>query len=242
MVGCIIRMKSITASFRNSDFQNFHKTFPLPPPTTIVGLLGAAKGFSPKEAQEYCEENKLFFGVKGISKSSAKDLWKHINFNEKSENRGIISKEILFNNEFYLVFASENNQVIQDLKQDFLYPKYALTFGMSDSLAKVFKEIEINEVAEYDNKLENTIIEGDLVSKLLKQMFLGEDFNFTLSRREPLGFNVPTRFKYESDSDTRKVAAKRFFSFVNTKIELNQEQFLGFKTSDNQHFIPIFPF
>ncbi|NJN33797.1 MAG: CRISPR-associated protein Cas5 [Saprospiraceae bacterium] len=50
---CLIQVQSQTATFRNPEFQNFHKSFALPPPTTIVGLAGAALGFDAKAAQDF---------------------------------------------------------------------------------------------------------------------------------------------------------------------------------------------
>lgn len=53
MLHCVIEIRSVTASFRNPEFQNFHKSFRLPPPTTLIGLAGAALGLSPKSAQDF---------------------------------------------------------------------------------------------------------------------------------------------------------------------------------------------
>lgn len=242
MYACIIKMESVTASFRNPDFQNFHKSFTLPPPTTLVGILGAALGLSPKEVQSYCEENQIYLGVNGTSQSLSRDLWKHINFNEKSDGRGIITREILFKNKFIFVFASNEKSVIEKIKTAFHSPVYALTFGTSDSLAKVSHDIElVHDLVEH-NTISNTLIEGDIVSMLLNQMYLGGSFAFSLSSKEPIGFNIPTRFMYEADNEVRKVSARRFFSFVGSKVELADKKFQGFWTKDKQTFIPIFPF
>jgi len=44
----VLEIITNTATFRNPDFQNFHKTLNLPPPPTLIGFAGAALGLSPK--------------------------------------------------------------------------------------------------------------------------------------------------------------------------------------------------
>jgi len=129
----ILKIWTQTASFRIPEFQNFHKSFLLPPPTTVVGLAGAALGLSPKSSQDFFDESSIKIGVFGKSDGFAKDLWKYNDFKVGS----VIKREIYFFNQYVVVFASENSETIENLGSSFKNPKYALTFGTSDALAKI---------------------------------------------------------------------------------------------------------
>jgi CRISPR-associated protein Cas5t len=51
-------------SYRQPDFHTYHKSLPLPPKTTIAGMLGGALGLSPEEVNENWLLNKrLQIGV-----------------------------------------------------------------------------------------------------------------------------------------------------------------------------------
>ena len=58
-ISCIIEIATQSSTFKNPDFQNYHKSFFLPPPTTLVGFAGAAIGLSPKKSQEFFEFDNL---------------------------------------------------------------------------------------------------------------------------------------------------------------------------------------
>jgi len=120
----IVELFTETATFRNPEFQNFHKTLSLPPPTTLIGLAGAAMGYSPKASQEFFDENEFYFGVFGISSGKAKDTWKYTNkvkgtelYNYHPDYFGsIIAKEILFSNKFVICFGTNNNNAFEVVK------------------------------------------------------------------------------------------------------------------------------
>ncbi len=78
MYTCLIEMVSQTASFRDPDFQNFHRTLSLPAPTNIIGMVGAALGFV-LLMHKLFDENKIRLGIAGNAKAKAKDLWKYCN-------------------------------------------------------------------------------------------------------------------------------------------------------------------
>ena len=50
-----ITAKAITASFRVPETHTFHQTLPLPPKTTIIGMIGAALGKRLNEAHAFVE-------------------------------------------------------------------------------------------------------------------------------------------------------------------------------------------
>jgi len=227
---CIVEIKSQTATFRNAEFQNFHKTLTLPPPTTLIGLAGAALGLSPKKAQDYFYEEKCQLGVYGKSGGLAKDLWKYNDF----KTRSIILREILFKNHFFCAFGIESTEKITQLGEAFLNPKYALTMGNSDSLAKVVRVIYLNNTSICD-LIENCIVEGDIISEVLDQAAIDPKFSI-YQTSEPIAIDIPVRFSYNGDYGMRNVIKRKTLSFISKSMQLNlNKNGLAY----DGHFIPL---
>lgn len=230
---CVVALKTQTATFRNPEFQNFHKTLLLPPPSTLIGVAGAALGFSPKAAQAYFEQELFWLGVHGISKGITKDLWKYNTFDGKGS---IILREILFDNEFVLVYGTENKSLVEELKNAFLNPVFALSLGNNDSIAKI-QTVEIVEKTQMGRTVEHCLLEGDILQEVLENTSSGLDFSI-YSTSEPITFDLPIMFHYESDYGIRRVMARQQLSIIGEKMVLNVEK-EGILYQNK--FIPVFP-
>lgn len=231
MYNFVLEIHTQSSTFRNPEFENFHKTFMLPPPTTIIGIAGAALNLSPKASQDYFDIRNIFLGVSGTSEGYAKDLWKYNTFDGKGS---IIKKEILFFNKFFIAFASEQEDTIDELEKAFENPGYALTLGNSDSLAKI--KIHKNAEKEKAKEIENALLEGDILKEVIENTDNGLVFSIYNSS-EPFIYNLPTKFFYESDYGKRKVITRKTFSFIGKKMILNVEK-EGLKVANQ--FIPLF--
>jgi CRISPR-associated protein Cas5t len=228
---CIVELVTQTATFRNPEFQNFHKSFLLPPPTTLIGLAGAAIGLSPKAAQEFFE-NGFYLGTYGTSKGYCKDLWKYNTFDEQGS---IILKEMLYDNYFILVYGNDNAAVIDSISQAFLSPVYALTLGNNDSLSKVIS-VHQDDCFSDSSEFSNCLVDGNVVEEVIEQSGNGLSFSI-YSTSEPIAYDLPTRFLYESDYGFRRVVQRKTFSFIGETVRLNfKKKGITFKNT----FIPIF--
>ena len=222
----VLEIITNTATFRNPEFQNFHKTLPLPPPTTIVGLAGAAMGLSPKSAQDFFVNNSFKYGVFGKSVGKAKDTWKYQKplkgrelYNYRPEYGSVITKEILFGNRFFIVFGSDNANAVEKLISSFENPRYALTMGNSDSLAFIKNINKIESLTE-SKTIRNCIVEGNVVDEVLSNP--NKDLVFSIYQTaEPIAYDLPVRFNYESDYGKRTVSEIKTFSFVTAEMVLN---------------------
>jgi len=232
MICCVVELRTLTATFRNPEFQNFHKTLNLPPPTTLVGLAGAAMGMSPRAAQSFFEEGNWQVGIWGTSEGYAKDLWKYNNF----EGGSIVLRQILYDNCFVAVFGCNDETKVHQLQEAFLRPHYALTLGSSDSLAKVVA-VEIVEKTARNKDIAHCIMPGNILADVLENAFSGEDFTI-YSTSEPVAYDLPVRFQYESDYGVRRVSRRKTVSFVGEPMQLN---FPATGISYKDRFIPIFP-
>lgn len=225
MKNLVIEIFSQTASFRNPSFQNFHKSLDLPPPTTVIGLTGAALGLSPLQAQEFFHKNEINIGVYGLYAGKCNDTWKYNRRTKemwlyKSELDGsIIQKEYLINARFLIAFSSDNSKIISMLNEAFQNPVYALTMGNSDSLACIKSSVtDLPEVMEQE--VENCILEGDVVDNVLSYASEKPEFSIYYTS-EHFVYDLPTRFNYVSDYGKRTIAQTATFSMIRNKMKLN---------------------
>jgi CRISPR-associated protein Cas5t len=234
---CVVELRTMTATFRNPEFQNFHKTLHLPPPTTLVGLAGAALGKSPKAAQEYFERDHWSLGIWGTSEGYTKDLWKYRTLDSNPDKASsIVLREILFDNLWVAVFGCEKKERVEEVLAAFRQPVYALTLGSSDSLAKVVSADIITETIE-TTRMEYCLVPGNVMADVQEHIFDGNEFSiYTTS--EPIAFDLPVRFQYESDYGVRRVVRRKTLSFIGAPMTLNYSV-LGIRYAER--FIPIFP-
>jgi|WetSurMetagenome_2_1015567.scaffolds.fasta_scaffold372023_2 CRISPR-associated protein Cas5t len=231
---CVIEIVTQTATFRNPDFQNFHKTLFLPPPTTIIGLAGAAMGISQKKSTEFFESSKIQIGVYGKSSGIGKDLWK---YRDLESNRSVIKKEILFKNVFYIAFISKIEIVIDTLEKSFLNPVYALSMGNSDSIAFI-KKVVSNNINQLDESLEfeYCVVAGDIINETMSNFDNGLEISI-YNTSDPIAYDLPVKFNYESEYGMRNIIERKTFSFIGKKMKLNLKK-EGLK--HNEIFIPMF--
>uniref|UniRef100_A0A7C3MBY9 Type I-B CRISPR-associated protein Cas5 n=1 Tax=Archaeoglobus fulgidus TaxID=2234 RepID=A0A7C3MBY9_ARCFL len=120
-----VKIRSWTASFRYPTFQSgYQPTLPVPPLSTIQGILSAAKG----EIVSFGEIP--FFGYVFISEGSGVDL-ERIYAVGKPETE-VIKREILLDNTLYLYLPEEWGEY-------FRKPTYQLLLGRSSDIATVEK-------------------------------------------------------------------------------------------------------
>ncbi|MCB9297435.1 MAG: CRISPR-associated protein Cas5 [Lewinellaceae bacterium] len=240
MVNCVVELKAQTASFRDPEFQNYHRSLELPPPTTVIGMVGAALGLSPAMAQDFFDLNKLRIGVMGKSKGKAKDLWKYNNRTNKmwlhhpNFDGSIVHRDILMFNHFLFAFQSENPQAIDQLCEAFASPVFALTLGNSDSLAKVLC-IERNLVGAQSSEVAYCLLKGDVIGEVLQRA--ETHLNFSIYQTsDPIAHQFPLRFSYDGDYGKRQVSKVGIYSLVGKPMKLNfSVEGLQFEN----HFIPL---
>lgn len=243
MKNFLVKIHSQTASFRNPNFQTYHKSLTLPPPTTIIGLAGAALGLTPLQAQDFFHQTEFKIGVYGTFEGKCNDLWK---FDKRVKNLGlrynpnldgsVIMREFLIQNKFLLAFSSNNQERLTKLYKAFKNPIYALTMGNSDSLA--FIKLVISDV-DVSNKfhLQHCMVKGDVIDNVTRSASKDTEFSIYQSTSEPITYDLPIRFDYKSDYGKRNVSSVSTFSIISKKMKLNYKvEGLSFQDK----FIPLF--
>jgi len=208
-----------TASFRIPESHTFQQTLPLPPITTIKGILGAAAGFSCQEVQDYCDDNEVLVGILGTSQSRYTDLWKYYKIKSKEIISAVLSREFLFQLNFELIYVCKKRKVIDDMKLWFSDPKYAITAGNSDDLAKITSISKVSEVelAEQD-MFNNTILPGDHSDNYISNIDISR-VPLMQSLFVPQVYLLPSKFTFTGH--IRKVSQRRHYTFIDTPITLS---------------------
>jgi CRISPR-associated protein Cas5t len=217
---------SITASFRVPETHTFHQTLPLPPKTTIIGMIGAALGLKLEDAHSFVDENNILVSVYGKHKGLMRDLWNYRKLTtkkftvEQRKNRlhySVLIREFLYDNEFSFYFASERKKPLENLRKAMQSPVYPITSGNSDDLFKLCRVSKI-ETIKTDNlqSFEHTIIPGDISKNYRHEIDL-KDTPIVTTIYTPQVFLLPTRFEFLGDE--RRVIERKPFTFVSSPIE-----------------------
>jgi CRISPR-associated protein Cas5 subtype I-B len=156
-----ISIKGYTGSFRNPNSMKYQETLPFPPPTTIVGILGAASGYDFMKAQKTFSD--LSFGIK-VEKcfGQAVDLWAIRKFDRgRPTRKAIVKREMLVYPEFTL-FVKAEEKILQKIQNALNHPVYPLSLGRDDELiTSLYSKIIDAENVE-QGKIENTVIQGKI--------------------------------------------------------------------------------
>lgn len=221
--------RAATASFRVPETHTFHQTLPLPPKTTIIGIVGAALGLPLQEAHEFASRYGLLVGVYGSHKGLMKDLWNYRKVTGKERrytpedvrNRrhySILIREYLTGCDFTFFFGAESAEPLETVCKAMEAPVFALTAGNSDDLLNITAVSPISEVkSEPLTQFDHTVLPGDLSAECTPAI----DFRqlpVTQTVDTPQVFLLPTAFAFEGDR--RTVIERSSFTFVSSAVNL----------------------
>ncbi|MHB8361111.1 MAG: type I-B CRISPR-associated protein Cas5b [Thermoplasmataceae archaeon] len=217
-----VRLKcySISSGFRTPLSHSIHDTLPLPPPTTIIGMIGAALGVDRKDMNSYYSSLKV--GVIGTHEAIYQDLTHIIKFagsgeiKNKSNPTSLLTRENLFNNNFLIWIMPDKREMVDILIRALQNPKYALSMGRDDEIIRIDEVKKVKLEYEETPVLENTILPFNLDPKSTEIM--GSDKILV-----PLvSVNLPRSFLLENDGTTRKPTDFKNYTFIeNHKIKIN---------------------
>lgn len=223
-----IKCKGCLNSFRQPDFHTYHKTLPLPPKTTIAGMIGGALGISPKEVNdEWLKKDRFKMSVVGKSNGKAGDLWQIRKYELKqisAYNKGtetapyktaVIVRELLYASDYLIYLCFENwkdkNLVLHALNN----PKWALSLGREDEVIRIseVKAIELDE--QSDLNYCNTILPFDINTEGYS-ISLNELSAGNILDEAPKIVKLPITFNHKANSQVREADNFQHFSFIST--------------------------
>lgn len=216
----VIKIKAFSsvASFRVPEGHTFQQTLPLPPITTLVGMMGAALGLTYQDALNYRDKQVVHFGISGSHRGEMRDLWKYNKVKSGEVLKDVLIREYLTDCKLTIIIGSQSEEVVSEIREGFKNPTYALSAGNSDNLMKL-REISDIAVAKEElcSDFENTVLPGNQLSEY-KPLIDFENLPVTYTVRSPRVFLLPTTFEF--DGEERRVNSREEFTFVGSAIRI----------------------
>lgn len=225
MKALALKVKAPQASFRRPLDLNYQRTLPLPPPTTMIGLAGAALGLADFQIwnSDRWESLRKIKVAALLNKppGKAKDMLTVLKVkNGKIEQRSPYFRELLFDVEYTLIYACDD-ELIKTLIAAFEDPVYPLSLGREDELVEI-EAIEEIKLGEGEPIFRGTAIPGDI--KDMEITVLSIENNGTPVRIEPaIVENVPLIFKVKKGY--RIPHKKATITFLPYSLEIKIENF-----------------
>ncbi|NNG65736.1 CRISPR-associated protein Cas5 [Caldanaerobacter subterraneus] len=187
-----LKVTAPVASFRRPLDHNYQRTLLHPPPTTLLGLAGAALGLCDFEMWSSLSP------LKGIKVSAvalnkpglARDMWTLRKIKgSKIADLSPYFRELLFYARYVLLYGGEE-ELLQKLKKAFMDPVYPLSLGREDELL-LLEDIGISEVQNGKAVFSGTILPGELKRLNFKWIPIpGREVEPPVVENLPLGFSI----------------------------------------------------
>lgn len=222
-----IKCSGCLNSFRQPDFHTYHKTLPLPPKTTVAGMIGSALGISPESVnEEWLQNNRFQMGIVGKNNGKANDLWQIRKYESKQikaykkntesapYKSAVIVRELLYASEFTLYLHFENEEDFEYVSAKIQNPEWALSLGREDELVLIqeIKQIDLDETT--DIVFCNTVLPIDFTTTPYDIVLKSDSISGNLLDEAPKSVKLPVTFSYNKDTGAREAYEFQTFSFI----------------------------
>lgn len=216
----IVEAVAPVASWRPPEALTYHRTLPLPPYTTQVGLLGAAMGLGLAEIYQFVTARSLRLGVGGWHEGKARDLWKHQKLQGDVHVSDILLRELWIHSRLVFVVEAPDMEVANQVAQSYRTPVYPLTGGTSDALLQPLA-VWVDDTGPLPTRhLLHTLIYEE-ISPLYRPYEQIKDIPLTRTVHAPSVENLGTGFTFEAEG-VRHFAGRALVTFVADPIELDE--------------------
>lgn len=214
MKGLMVSLYAMTASFRDPNTHLYQETILAPPPTTIVGLAGAAMGLKYEDILNYFKINKISVGCTIKYNGTGKDLWNYSKISGAKVKKDILIREFLNDVNVDIFFACEDLSIIQYLNEAFKNPCFALTLGNSDDIAMISDVKLCDRVDTIESRsIKNTWIHGNYIDNFELDWEKVKAMPIKHTIKHPVIKNLPTDFKF-NENDEREATRFDKFTFL----------------------------
>ncbi len=192
----LVRVRAPVASFRRPLDHNYQRTLPMPPPTTILGIAGAALGLSDRElwAPESPWRGLRVSVWAEAECGRARDMWTVLKVKSgKIAERSPYFRELLFFVHFILLYGGDEVR-LRDLEHAFADPAYPLSLGREDELL-IVEEVRLDYALESGPRFRGTVLPGDIRQMPHVRLILqpGVVLEPLVVERLPLGFRIDAK-------------------------------------------------
>ncbi len=217
-----VQIRAPVASFRRRLDHTYQRTLPLPPPTTLIGLAGAAMGID--TATLWSDASPLrTLKVQALAQNQpgrATDMWTLLKIDGGKMKRSPYLREMLYDAQFTLLYGGDDDLLVQ-LRDAFQKPAYPLSLGREDELAHIeaCDLVECPPVSRTPFCFKGTILPGDL--RLLNaRPTLQENATYEPAVVERL----PTQFRVGKHGERNPVDLRDFtFLPYTVQVEIDPE-------------------
>ena len=191
-----VRVRAPVASFRRPLDHNYQRTLPMPPPTTLLGIAGAALGLSDRElwALESPVRTLKVSVWMEEEPGRARDMWTVLKIKSgKIAERSPYFRELLFFVRYTLVYGGDEG-LLRELEAAFRDPAYPLSLGREDELLLI-EDVIVETALEGAPRFRGTVIPGDIrqMAGLRPILQEGAVFEPPVVEMLPLGFTVDAK-------------------------------------------------
>ncbi|HOI75993.1 MAG TPA: type I-B CRISPR-associated protein Cas5b [Methanofastidiosum sp.] len=192
-----VKLRSLTSTFRYHTFQSGQQpTLPMPPISTLVGLLSAAKG-------DIVSIDQIdFLGYIFFTKGNGTDLEK--TYYLGGDKQDILKKDFLVDNTLYLYLPLSWENYLKN-------PRYQLLLGRSSDLAYIDEIKKVNLDKKSNVQISNTIVPLGTINAFGTLQPMPIEFNYSQTPRrvkklKPFilvsqSFNYPNEAFYDPELD-----------------------------------------
>jgi hypothetical protein len=166
----------------------------MPPPTTLLGIAGAALGFSDRElwAPDSPLRRVKVAAWMDAEPGRNRDMWTLLKIKSKKMQRSPYMRELLFFVRYTLLYGGEE-AFLHRLEQAFRDPAYPLSLGREDELLLV-EEIAWDTASEGQPRFRGTAVPGDIRQMRIRPVLEpGVRFEPPVVETLPLGFTVDAK-------------------------------------------------
>ncbi|SNB73786.1 CRISPR-associated protein Cas5 [Thermoflexus hugenholtzii] len=192
----VVMVRAPVVSFRRPMDHNYQRTLPMPPPTTLLGIAGAALGLSDRElwAQDSpMRDLRVSVWIEGET-GRAYDMWTVLKIKGgRIAERSPYFRELLFFADYTLLYGGRE-ELLRRLERAFQDPVYALSLGREDELMLI-EDIRWGEAAPGEPRFRGTVLPVDLRQTPGARPILtpGASFEPPVVETLPLRFRVDTK-------------------------------------------------
>lgn len=220
----VVEAVAPTSSWRPPEAQNYHPSYPLPPYTSQVGLLGAAIGLALPDAFAYVRDRELKLGVGGWHNGRMRDLWKFQKLEsiadpKKEINHDIVLREHFVDTRLIFVIETPSQETADQVASAFREPKYPLTAGVSDALMHARRVSVRDETPNPTKEFAFTLVYRDIAANYKVDASMLESQPMMRSLQAPTTERIATGFRF-NDAGSRSLAARAVVTFIGDRIAL----------------------
>ena len=233
----VIEAAAPVGSWRPPEALTYHRTLPLPPYTTLVGLLGAALGLGLPDAYRFVDEGGVRVGVGGWHEGELRDLWKFQKLGDKEVKTDVLLRECWTDVRLALVVETPDVKTAVMIADAFRSPAFPLTAGPSDALLKAVA-VRVEDAQPIATRV---LAHALIFREISPQYELHEslpEIPFHRAIRAPAIERLPVGFAFEPDG-RRRLLGRDLVSFVADAIKLagDDEAIVGYLVEPQSQII-----